>query len=76
MTNGGFRFGIEIELLLASKKHKARTFQALAEEVSKRLSKAGIPNHITESNDKSPGKYRKWSIVQEISIESTPTHCM
>ncbi|GAB1320938.1 Amidoligase enzyme [Madurella fahalii] len=74
MAGGTFQFGIEIELFLGSRKQKSPTFQSLAEEVSQKLRKAGISNHIQQSNDKSAGKYRKWSIVQEVSIMPSLTH--
>ncbi|KXX73994.1 hypothetical protein MMYC01_209014 [Madurella mycetomatis] len=74
MADGTFQFGIEIELFLGSRKQKTPTFQSLAEEVSRKLRKAGISNHIQQSNDKSTGKYRKWSIVQEVSIAPSLTH--
>lgn len=53
-----FRFGIEIELVLQGKKKNYKTWYALAEAVSQRLSKAALKNHI-EPTDKSK-MYKKW----------------
>jgi hypothetical protein len=75
MNDGSFLFGVEIELFLGSRKQKNPTFKSLAEEVNKRLTKAGIANHIKASNDKSASKYRKWSLVQEVSIPPSHDHC-
>jgi len=67
-----FQFGVEIELLLGSRKKSYSSWSSLAKDVSKRLSKAGINNHINESNSKSYDNYREWSIVQEVTIPSQP----
>lgn len=63
-----FRFGIEIELHLASRTQKHTQWKFLATELSERLAQAGIANHIKEADDKSESKYRKWSIVKELTI--------
>ncbi|KAK4131584.1 hypothetical protein BT67DRAFT_153500 [Trichocladium antarcticum] len=63
-----FRFGIEIELHLASRTQKHTQWKFLATELSGRLAQAGIANHIKEAEDKSASKYRKWSIVKELTI--------
>ncbi|KAK4198034.1 putative amidoligase enzyme-domain-containing protein [Triangularia verruculosa] len=67
-------FGLEIELLLGPRKKGAShsSWKSLAKDLSKRLAKAGIPNHINDSNDKSPHNYREWSITQEVTIPSQP----
>ncbi|KAK4445249.1 putative amidoligase enzyme-domain-containing protein [Podospora aff. communis PSN243] len=66
------QFGVEIELLLGSRKKAHPNWKALAKDVSKRLVKAGIANHINDNNDKSADNYREWSIVQEVTIPSQP----
>ncbi|KAK4173735.1 putative amidoligase enzyme-domain-containing protein [Triangularia setosa] len=67
-------FGLEIELLLGPRKKGSShsSWKSLAKDLSKRLTKAGIPNHINDSNDKSPHNYREWSITQEVTIPSQP----
>ncbi|KAK1832264.1 putative amidoligase enzyme-domain-containing protein [Podospora conica] len=67
-----FQFGIELELLLGSRKKIFSTWTSLAHDVSKRLSAAGIPNHINTTNDKSPANYLEWSIIQEVTIPHQP----
>ncbi|KAK3374554.1 putative amidoligase enzyme-domain-containing protein [Podospora didyma] len=67
-----FQFGVEIELLLGSRKKVHPNWKSLAKDLSKRLAKAGIPNHVNDNNDKSPDNYREWSITQEITIPSQP----
>ncbi|KAK3986978.1 hypothetical protein QBC44DRAFT_383601 [Cladorrhinum sp. PSN332] len=71
MAQTTLNFGIEIELLLGPRKKFSShhsSWKSLAKDLSKRLLKAGIPNHINNSNDKSPHNYRQWSITQEITI--------
>lgn len=70
-------FGLELELLLGPPRNKSSSsafssWKLLAKDLSKRLATAGIPNHINDSNDKSPHNYREWSITQEITIPSQP----
>ncbi|KAK0663921.1 putative amidoligase enzyme-domain-containing protein [Cercophora samala] len=67
-------FGLEIELLLGPRKKSPShsSWKSLAKDLSKRLAKAGIPNHINDSNDKSAHNYREWSITQEVTIPSQP----
>ncbi|KAB5513312.1 putative amidoligase enzyme-domain-containing protein [Coniochaeta sp. 2T2.1] len=67
-----FQFGVEIELLLGSRKKTHANWKSLAKDLSKRLQKAGIANHVNESNDKSADNYREWSIVQEVTIPCQP----
>ncbi|KAK3339935.1 putative amidoligase enzyme-domain-containing protein [Lasiosphaeria hispida] len=71
-AQNSFQFGVEIELLMGSRKKTHPNWKSLAKDVSKRLLKAGIANHINESNDKSPENYREWSIVQEVTIPNQP----
>lgn len=71
-TESSFQFGIEVELLLGCRKKTYQSWKLLAKDVSKRLLKAGIANHINETNDKSRENYREWSIVQEVTIPSQP----
>ncbi|KAI0006390.1 putative amidoligase enzyme-domain-containing protein [Xylariaceae sp. FL0662B] len=63
-----FQFGIEIELLLGSRSKTHKSWKSLASELSTRLSKAGIPNHLNEGNDKSAENYLEWSITQEVTV--------
>ena len=72
MEETTLQFGVEIELLLGSRKKSYGSWKALAKDLSKRLAKAGIANHINDSNDKSPDNYREWSIVPEVTIPSQP----
>ena len=67
-----FQFGVEIELLVGSRKKIHANWKSLAKDLSKRLQKAGIANHVNDSNDKSPDNYREWSVVQEVTIPSQP----
>ncbi|OIW22811.1 hypothetical protein CONLIGDRAFT_694734 [Coniochaeta ligniaria NRRL 30616] len=67
-----FQFGVEIELLIGSRKKTHGNWKSLAKDLSKRLQKAGISNHVNEGNDKSHDNYREWSIVQEVTIPSQP----
>ncbi|KAJ9150776.1 hypothetical protein NKR23_g3495 [Pleurostoma richardsiae] len=71
-STSSLQFGVEIELLIGSRKKSHSSWKSLAKELSKRLSKAGIANHVNEGNDKSPEQYREWSIVQEVTIPSQP----
>ena len=71
-----FRFGIEIELLIGGRKTKYSTYPSLANDLSKKLHKAGIANHIKEADDKSKSKYIKWSIVPEATVQDDkPAEC-
>ncbi|KAF6833273.1 hypothetical protein CPLU01_05624 [Colletotrichum plurivorum] len=64
-----FNFGLELELSLNSnKKHK--TWLSMAQDTSARLAKNGVVNHVKEKVDTN---YRKWSIVQEITIPQHPS---
>lgn len=67
-----FQFGVEIELLMGSRKKAHASWKSLAKDLSKRLEKAGISNHVNDGNDKSRDNYREWSIVQEVTIPSQP----
>ncbi|KAI0427370.1 hypothetical protein F5Y09DRAFT_344772 [Xylaria sp. FL1042] len=66
-----YRFGLEIELLLSSRTKNHKSWKSLASELSIRLNRGGIPNHLNESNDSSPQNYIEWSISQEVTI---PVH--
>jgi hypothetical protein len=63
-----FQFGIEIELLIGSRSKTHKSWKSLAMEVSSKLAKAGVHNHINENNDKSLENYQEWSVVQEVTI--------
>ncbi|KAK3944364.1 putative amidoligase enzyme-domain-containing protein [Diplogelasinospora grovesii] len=67
-----FQFGVEIELLLGSRKKAHANWKSLAKDLSKRLLKAGIANHVNEGNEKTQENYLEWSIVQEVTIPSQP----
>ena len=67
-----FQFGVEIELLIGSRKKTHANWKSLARDLSKRLAKAGIANHVNEAGDKSRDNYSEWSIVQEVTIPSQP----
>jgi hypothetical protein len=67
-----FQFGVEIELLMGSRKKVHPNWKSLAKDLNKHLLKAGIANHINEGNDKSHDNYREWSIVPEVTIPSQP----
>ncbi len=71
-SQGSLQFGVEIELLLGSRKKTYSSWSTLAKDVSKRLLQAGINNHINESNSKSRENYREWSIVPEVTIPNQP----
>ncbi|RYP52545.1 hypothetical protein DL769_010657 [Monosporascus sp. CRB-8-3] len=63
-----FRFGVELEMLLGSRAKKHKTWASLATELSTRLAKAGIANHINAGNEKTAENYREWSLVQEVTV--------
>ncbi|KAK4187128.1 putative amidoligase enzyme-domain-containing protein [Podospora australis] len=67
-------FGLELELLLGTRKKSSAhsSWKSLAKDLSKRLFKAGIPNHFNDTNDTSQANYHEWSIVQEVTIPSQP----
>ncbi|EPE06422.1 hypothetical protein F503_02550 [Ophiostoma piceae UAMH 11346] len=64
------QFGVELELLLGGRKKSFASWKSLADDVSKRLSKAGIRNHVSYGGGKSKTAetYHEWSIVQEVTI--------
>ncbi|KAH9886182.1 putative amidoligase enzyme-domain-containing protein [Xylariomycetidae sp. FL2044] len=62
------QFGVEIELLLGSRSKKHKSWKSLASELSLKLIRAGIPNHLNEGFDKSPDNYQEWSLVQEVTV--------
>ncbi|EHA48169.1 hypothetical protein MGG_10956 [Pyricularia oryzae 70-15] len=61
-------FGVEIELLLGSKK-KHSSWKGLATQVSKRLNRAGLDVFVNDQKDKSARVYQTWSISPEITIK-------
>lgn len=71
-SQSSFQFGVEIELLMGGRKKAYSNWKSLAKDVSKRLQKAGISNHVNDGNDKSRENYSEWSIVQEVTIPSQP----
>ncbi len=72
-SNGvSLQFGVELELLIGGRKKAFTTWKALAEDVSKRLLKAGIRNHVNHGRSKTAENYREWSIVPEVTIPSQP----
>jgi len=71
-AQGSYQFGVEIELLLGGRKKSHPSWTALAKDLSKRLAKAGISNHINDGNSKTRENYSEWSIVQEVTIPNQP----
>lgn len=69
-------FGVEIELLLGSKK-KHSSWKGLATQVSKRLNRAGLDVFVNDQKDKSARVYQTWSISPEITIkeDAAKGHC-
>lgn len=63
-----FLFGVELEFLLGSRSKKHKTWASLAAELSTRLAKAGISNHVNAGNEKTSENYREWSIVREVTV--------
>ncbi|TLS20921.1 uncharacterized protein PpBr36_10866 [Pyricularia pennisetigena] len=61
-------FGVEIELLLGSKK-KHSSWKSLATQVSERLNRAGLDIFVNDHKDKSARVYQTWSISPEITIK-------
>ncbi|KAL2182081.1 uncharacterized protein P884DRAFT_266453 [Thermothelomyces heterothallicus CBS 202.75] len=59
-----FCFRIEIELLLESPSKKHGTWEALVQDLSKRLKAAGIRNHVHDNHG-----YAEWSIVREVTVQ-------
>ncbi|KAK3350273.1 hypothetical protein B0T25DRAFT_550213 [Lasiosphaeria hispida] len=64
--------GLEIELILGSRKKTYPNWKTPENDVSKRLLKASIPNHINDTNEKSTANYTEWFIVPEITIPNQP----
>ena len=63
-----FRFGVELEFLLGSRSKKHKSWTALAEELSTRLARHGVPNHVNAGGEKTAENYREWSIVREVTV--------
>ncbi|KAK7733025.1 hypothetical protein SLS53_008354 [Cytospora paraplurivora] len=72
VASASLQFGIEIELLLGSRKKVHSSWKSLANDLSKRLTAAGIANHINDGGDKAVEHYREWSIVREVTIPNQP----
>ncbi|KAL1861362.1 hypothetical protein Daus18300_008893 [Diaporthe australafricana] len=68
MPYASLQFGIEIELLLGGRKKAHSSWKSLANDLSKRLTVAGIANHINDGGDKAVEHYREYSIVREVTI--------
>ncbi|KAK4098766.1 hypothetical protein N658DRAFT_499002 [Parathielavia hyrcaniae] len=66
-----FRFCVELGLVIRSRKHKHKTVTGLEDEISKRLTRAGIANHIASSPTSSVSS-REWTIASELCIPSRP----
>lgn len=64
-----FRFGVELELILGSKGSRPfKNWDELAKDVSKRLDKAGIKNHVhSRSRDET---FEEWFLIREITIDA------
>lgn len=68
MPYASLQFGIEIELLLGGRKKAHSSWKSLANDLSKRLTVAGIANHINDGGDKAVEHYREYSVVREVTI--------
>lgn len=68
VPHASLQFGIEIELLLGGRKKAHSSWKGLANDLSRRLTLAGIANHINDGGDKAVEHYREYSIVREITI--------
>lgn len=71
-TPNSLQFGVEVELLLGNRKKTFSSWTSLAKDVSKRLAKAGICNHVNAGGSKAAENYIEWSIVQEITVPDQP----
>lgn len=67
------QFGIEIELLLGGRKKGTgfASWTALASDLSKRLSSAGIANRVHD-DAKALDQYHEWAIVREVTVPNQP----
>lgn len=66
-----FRFCVAIGLVFRSRKRDHKTATGLEDEISDKLTRAGIANHIS-SDRATPVSSREWSISSELSIRSRP----
>lgn len=70
-SSPSLQFGIEIELLLGGRKKAFSSWKALASDLSKRLSLAGIANHVHD-DAKALENYEQWAIVREVTVPNQP----
>ena len=63
------QFGVELELLLGCRSKTFSNWKSMAKEVSRRLTKVGIANHV---GDGAAEPYDEWAIVQEVTVPSNP----
>ncbi|KAL1895615.1 hypothetical protein Sste5346_005084 [Sporothrix stenoceras] len=73
MPSTSIRFGVELELILGHRQDKEpfAKWDDLAKDVSRRLSRAGISNHIHDKKN-GPEKYKEWFIIREVTIKTDP----
>lgn len=76
MPKTSIRFGVELELLLGSRKGKSpfESWSELAKDVSRRLGRASIRNHIHDK--RTTETYREWFIIREVTIKTDPASCL
>lgn len=70
-SSPSLQFGIEIELLLGGRKKAFSSWKSLASDLSKRLSLAGIANHVHD-DAKALDNYQEWAIVREVTVPNQP----
>ncbi|CAK7206635.1 hypothetical protein SEUCBS139899_009436 [Sporothrix eucalyptigena] len=62
------KFGVELELFLGHKQGKSpyKSWTDLADTLSRRLTRAGVPNHVKKRGVKET--YKDWSLMREMTI--------
>lgn len=73
MPTPSIRFGVELELILGHlpKKSPFNSWSELARDVSRRLTKAGVRNHVHDKKN-GPEDYKEWFIIREVTIKTGP----
>src|SRR5690349_11349539 len=67
-----FKFGVELEFLLASIQASNCSRDSLFNEVRERLSETGVNSNICLSTDRSEERYGAWSITTEVTVQGAP----
>ncbi|KAL2262487.1 hypothetical protein VTK26DRAFT_1168 [Humicola hyalothermophila] len=67
-----FRFCVELGLVIRSRRRDHTDASSLEEEISSRLTRAGIPNHIARDRTTIPLSSHEWTIAPELCIRSRP----